>query len=418
MKYIGLLDCNNFFVSCERLFRPDLINRPVAVLSSNDGCIVARSKEIKDMGIPMGVPYFQVKDILDKEKSTLFSSHFALYRDISRRVFEVVGTIIVNIEQYSIDECFFEFESNEPEKFLWTIKRQVEQAVGIPVSIGAAASKTQAKYVNSVAKKTTGIAVWDTELWGSKMEHVALAEIWGVGAGRSRQFSEKGILTVLDLVNTEPQVVTRLFGIEGLRLRDELRGRACLRVERKKVAQKSIMSTRSFSQTTTDIDILYDAIGYHLQHCVSDLKDMELMATNLKILIAPSRHGDFMLQGSSLEVTLNTPTRDLFTLQKTAHNMLIECFRVGVPYKKAGVIMSNLVASESETGSLFETYDNAASVKLKSLTDAVLNINKRYGKNLLQIGRSESKGGLWQSKKNSLSPAYTTNWQQIIAVKA
>jgi DNA polymerase V len=145
---------------------------------------------------------------------------------------------------------------------------------------------------------------------------------------------------------------------------------------------------------------------------------MDLLATSLRILIAPSRHGDFMLQGASLEVSLIAPTRDLFTLQKAAHNMLNECYRVGVPYKKAGVIMTGLVASVSETGSLFEEYNNAESTKLKGLTDAVLNINKRYGKNLLQLGRSESKGGLWQSKKNALSPAYTTNWNQIITVKA
>src|SRR3989338_2114936 len=163
MKYIALLDCNNFFVSCERLFRPDLLGKPVVVLSSNDGCVVARSKEIKDKGIPMGVPYFQIKDTLTEIGATIFSSHFALYRDVSRRVFEVVRTYQSEIEQYSIDECFFTSESEDPYRWVEEMKRRVEQEVGIPVSIGVASSKTRAKYVNTVAKKTTGIAIWGEE---------------------------------------------------------------------------------------------------------------------------------------------------------------------------------------------------------------------------------------------------------------
>jgi DNA polymerase V len=417
MKYIGLLDCNNFFVSCERLFRPGLNNKPVAVLSGNDGCIVARSKEVKDMGIPMGVPYFQVKDILLQSKTTLFSSHFALYRDISRRVFEVVRTMIEDIEQYSVDECFFVFESEEPEEFMWKLKRQVELEVGIPVSVGAAASKTQAKYVNSVAKKTNGVAVWDAEKWGGEIKNIKLSEIWGVGAGRSRQFSQKEIVTVFDFLNLDQQVVSRLFGIEGQRLRDELMGKSRITVMNMRVAQKSIMSTRSFAKTTTDINVLDDAVRFHLHQNVADLNDMDLLATSMKVMIAPSRHGDYMLQGSSKEVLLTSPTKDLFVLQKVASELLKACYKPDVPYKKAGVLMSNLVANESITASLFDSPANQSTTK-NLLTDTVLSINNRFGKNLVQLGRSEAGRGTWQSKSESLSPSYTTKWSDLLIVKA
>lgn len=417
MKYIGLLDCNNFFVSCERLFRPSLNNKPVAVLSGNDGCIVARSKEVKDMGIPMGVPYFQVKDMLQQSKTTLFSSHFALYRDISRRVFEVVRSIIEDIEQYSVDECFFVFESNEPEEFLWSLKSQVEQAVGIPVSVGAAGSKTQAKYVNSIAKKTNGVAVWDTEKWESETSNINLSELWGVGSGRSKQFSQKELVTVSDFLNLDKQVTDRLFGIEGLRLRDELTGKSRLMVKSKRAAQKSIMSTRSFSKTTSDIYVLDDAIRFHLLQNVSDLNDMDLLATSLRVTISPSRHGDYMLQGSSKEVLLTSPTNDLFVLQKVASELLKACYKPDVPYKKAGVAMSNLVANEAITASLFDTVpDQTASVS--QLTETILGINNRYGKDLIQLGRSETGRGTWQSKSESLSPSYTTKWSDLLVVKA
>ncbi len=417
MKYIGLIDCNNFFVSCERLFRPDLVGKPVVVISSNDGCVVARSQEIKDRGIPMGVPYFQIKDNLATMKATVFSSHLALYRDVSRRVFETVRESYQQIEQYSVDESFFSFESNDPEQLMTVLKRQIEQQVGIPVSIGVATSKTRAKYVNSVAKKTGGIAVWDNVRWETCAANIRLSEIWGVGAGRSKKFTDKGIITVADLLQLEASVVGRLFGIEGVRLQTELAGNSIFEVKKQKLAQKSVMSTRSFSSTIADFTVLQDAVFYHLYQGVKDLEAMNLVTVSLRVMIAPSRHGDFVLQGASKEVLLTAPTRDLFVLQQVATKLLKDCFKSGVPYKKAGIVMSGLVAPESLTSSLFGV-ENEKDNLTTELSRAIFAINKQHGKALLQLGRSTNKAPNWRARKDFISPAYTTNWSDLRVVQA
>jgi DNA polymerase V len=417
MKYIGLLDCNNFFVSCERLFRPDLIGRPVVVLSSNDGCVVARSKEIKDNGIPMGVPYFQIKDIMKEIGAVSFSSHFALYRDISRRVFEVVRQTFDNIEQYSIDECFFAFESDDPEKLVRELKRQVELLVGIPVSVGVSTSKTCAKYVNSVAKRTGGIAVWDESKWGSEIAKIKLSDIWGVGSERAKAFSQKGIIFVSDLLATDTAVVAKLFGIEGVRLKSELLGVEVLGVKRQSIAQKSVMSTRSFAATSSDFAVLEDAVKYHLHQGVKDLENMDLLATGLRVMIAPSRHSDYALQGASEYVVLTQATRDLFVLQQAAQRLLKACFKPDVPYKKAGIVLTGLVSPLGTTGTLFGE-ENAALERTSQLSKTIFDINKKHGKSLLQLGRAENKISSWSSKSESVSPSYTTEWSQIKVVRS
>ena len=415
MQYIGLLDCNNFFVSCERLFRPDLKMRPVVVLSSNDGCVIARSKEIKDIGIPMGVPYFQIKDTLREINAVSFSTHFALYRDISRRVFDVVREHFDTVEQYSIDECFFSFESDSPEELLAGLKATVEQVVGIPVSVGASSSKTRAKYVNGIAKKTTGIAVWGENEWLAKSSDISLYEIWGVGKGRMDVFKKHGLKTVADFCALEERMVSKLFGVEGSRLYHELHGRCADGVKRSVVAQKSIMNTRSFANTTTDIQVLRDALLYHLHQGVKDLENMNLLAQNIRVLILPSRHGDYVLQGSSLDYSCSA-TKDLFVLEEIVMKLLSECYRPGVPYKKAGVIISNLVSPASQTESLFAA--DAKAQNTKAASEAMFAINKKHGADLLQLGRLSTKAASFGSKKELLSPAYTTNWTQLRTVLA
>ncbi len=415
MSYIGLLDCNNFFVSCERLFRPDLKYRPVVVLSSNDGCVIARSKEIKDIGIAMGVPYFQIKDTLREINAVTFSTHFALYRDISKRVFEVVREHFDTVEQYSIDECFFTFDSDNPKETLLELKSKVEQAVGIPVSLGAASSKTRAKYVNGIAKKTTGVAVWGEEEWIAQTPDISMYEIWGVGKGRMDQFKKHGLKTIADFCTLESRVVSKLFGVEGSRLHAELNGISVDSVKRASVAQKSIMNTRSFANTTTDTEVLRDALLYHLHQGVKDLESMGLLVQNLRVLILPSRHGDYMLQGSSKDYSF-AATKDLFALEQVVIRLLSECYRPGVPYKKAGIILSNLVPSGGQTESLFPEDNKTQNTKVVS--EALFAINKKHGADTLQLGRLTSSSPAWEVKKELSSPAYTTNWSQLKTVLA
>lgn len=417
MDYIGVIDCNNFFVSCERLFRPDLKNLPVIVLSSNDGCVVARSQEVKDMGVPMGVPVFQIKDIIKDNAITTFSSHFALYRDISSRVFSVLKDILKEVDIYSIDEAFFKI-SAESESVLWTelehLKTRVEQSVGIPVSIGVAATKTQAKYANRLAKKNSGIYVFSREDWQVKTSEIKLSEIWGVGRASLNKYTKNSILTVADLLACPKPRLDHLFGISGLRLQSELKGDIVHQVNAKRSTQKSIMSTRSFAKNISDKSVIKDAIAYHVRQVVSEMRSLNLQASYMTLHLGTSRFNEFQLQGGSTQVVFETNTDDLLLMMTEALSKVETLFKVGVLYKKAGVVVGGLLPKTAFQTSLFETEVPTDRADFNQAIDV---INKKLGQNSLVLGR-QSKDSLWRSSSNNLSPAYTTNWTKLAVVKA
>jgi len=417
MSLIALLDCNNFFVSCERLFRPDLIGRPVVVLSSNDGCVVARSKEIKDKGIPMGVPHFQIKDTLKQIGAVCFSSHFALYRDVSRRVFEVVSENFPNTEQYSIDECFFALPDSVNTDKLTLLKRQVEQQVGIPVSIGIASSKTRAKYANTIAKKTNEVTIINDKNWSKLIDQINLNQIWGVGRSRTLQFAKYNLKTVADFLKLQPRQVATLFGNEGLKLYSELNGQQVNRLEAIKPKQKSIMSTRSFRDTTTNLDDLNEAVKYHIYQVVDDLQRMNLLAKRLIVMISPSHYGDYFLHGKRMEIILTTPTANLLTLQKEAMQALKKIYEPHIPYKKAGILLGGLMEFGTETMSLFTEAAAKKEQKGQSITEEIYRLNERYGKTLIKLGSLDNTDSVWHEKKDNISPAYTTRWSDLKIVK-
>lgn len=410
---IGLLDCNNFFVSCERLFRPDLIGKPVLVLSSNDGCVVARSQEVKDIGVSMGVPYFQIKDMVKKHDITVFSSHFSLYRDVSRRVFAVMRAELPMVEQYSIDEAFFRLDGDS-EMVAKHLKATVEQSVGIPVSVGVAPTKTLAKLANAKAKKASGIHVIDIATLPEFASSTPLAAIWGVGGKLELRYKQHGMLTVADLIAADSARIEKLFGVTGRRLQKELQGISALPLQPKHEPQRSIMSSRSFPKTTADCAILADAIAYHVRHAAADLRAQSQLAARLAVAIRPSRHGDFLLRGGSKEVLLAAPTNDTFVLLKAAHDLLIELFEAGVPYKKAGVILSGLCPAGGGEQSLFESSPHEEQNPLLSIVDE---LNKKKGKEIVLLG-SHLSTAKWQSRADVRSPAYTTQWNEIAVVKA
>lgn len=414
--WVALLDCNNFFVSCERLFRPDLKGKPVMVLSSNDGCVVARSQEIKDMGVPMGVPIFQIKDSLKDKNVTTFSSHFALYRDISRRVFEVLRREVQTIEQYSIDEAFFTLcgPHEVVEARATALKDTIEREVGVPVSISVARSKTIAKYASSLAKRTNGIKVLANEEWRILQNKVELGEIWGVGSKTSQTFKAKGLVTVADFAKLEERTVKTLFGVLGERLQNEFKGMFTASLTRSLEPQKSILHTRSFRETTTDIEVLKDAVAYHLREATEDLRSMGFLTKALTVYLGTSRYGDYLLQGGSKSLILQTPTSDTFTLIREAMLVVDELYIAAVPYKKAGVLLTDFSPILSRQMSLFEEKKEAKTKELMPMLDAV---NKKIGKGSVVLG-TRLKEVRWQSSQLKRSPAYTTNWKDIAKVKA
>jgi len=413
-EWIGVLDCNNFFVSCERLFRPDLHGKPVVVMSSNDGCIVARSKEVKDMGIAMGVPYFQVKDMLNKHKTKAFSSHFALYRDISRRVFAVMREELDFVEEYSVDEAFFAIDG-DPEVVAKRVKLAVEARVGIPVSVGIARTKTLAKYANSVAKKGTGVFYLTDELWSEHQVNTPLQAIWGVGGRTEISYKEHGILTARDLLNTDTSRLKSMFGINGVRLQSELDGVSVLALDQVRADQKSIMSSQSFSKETTDISVIKDAVAYHLRQALVSLRGSELKAKALRVSILTSRHGDFLLRGGSKEIVFNSPTNDNRELLVMANRLVDELYEKDVPYKKTGITLNGLVSNQTEQASLFDTREDKAEA-WQTVNTVMDSLNQR-GRDTILLG-SRLKQGHWKAKKESRSPAYTTNWKELVEVKA
>ncbi len=415
MNYIGLIDCNNFFVSCERVFRPDLRKKPVVVLSGNDGCIVARSQEVKDMNIPMGAPYFQVKDILSDIRATLFSSNFTLYRDLSRRVFAVVAAELGTVEQYSIDECFFSISGEDEVVYerLSKLRQSVERATGIPVSIGVARSKTQAKYASKCAKKTAGICLLSQAEWISNAGTLTMAELWGVGTARARAFSGKGLITVADYLATPRNQIAMWFGLEGVRLWSELRGEVALPVKPALADQKSYMSSGSFSAETYDYKIIEEAVFHHVEVVARDLYKHEQCTALLRVFIYPSRYSDFAFHGASNEVILVVPTDDIFTLQERAAELLKVGYKAAVPYKRAGVVIGQITPAKSRSLSLFD--DNTAK---SGVSTVLFDLQQKFGQDRIKLGAIDTASSrVWQSKRTALSPRYTTEWESLKVVR-
>lgn len=412
-NYIGVIDCNNFFVSCERLFRPDLLKRPVIVLSSNDGCVVARSQEIKDMGIPMGVPYFQIKDSLKDNEVAVFSSNFTLYRDISRRVFGVVKELLTNFEPYSIDEGFFSVDGASAQNIALELRERVGQAVGIPVSVGIAPSKTLAKWANGRAKKSGGVYMLRNEAWQTMSSQVTLGELWGVGGRGAQAYAAHGVTTAADLIAADPARVARLFGVAGVRLRAELLGQAAYAIQNQQGTKQSIASSRSFERSTQALAVVQDAVAYHVRQAVSGLRRQGLCASKMTVTICSSRYEQNGPGYAVREIELLAPSDDVFVFLRHATQVVEILFASGVAYKKAGVVLSGFTPTSFVYQGLFDT-PNAATAQVAAVVEA---LNVRQGGALVTIG-SHLKESKWSTRRETLSPAYTTRWSALRIVQA
>jgi DNA polymerase V len=414
MKYVGLADCNNFFVSCERVFRPDLWGKPVVVLSSNDGAVVARSEEVKKLGVPMGVPYFKVRDIFEKNHVAVFSSNFDLYRDISDRVMNTLRAEVEDMEQYSVDEAFFEMEVKSvapAKKEMERLRDLLYKNLGVPVSFGLAPTKTIAKYANGLEKRKSGVSILTKADWKKLTPEVPLSELWGVGAAMSKRFREHSLISVADLLAADPTRVSKLFGIYGLRLLAELSGEKSKGQKDEDDLPKTIMSTRAFSKTTEELSVLEEALAYHVSRAAEELRAKEAVAGRLAIMILTSRHSDWFLKGGTGESLLPEPTSDTTVLLREAKRLAKEIFEVGVPYKKAGIVLGNI---QSKGFSQINLFGN--SVDNTELMRAVDTLNKKLGPDSVTIGRAKYKEG-WTNRHDYRSKRYTTSWNELKTIK-
>lgn len=391
------------------------MQKPVLVLSSNDGCVIARSKEVKELGVEMGVPYFKVKDDLQKQGVTIFSSNITLYRDISKRVMETLASFAVPFEPYSIDEAFFildEYDEVGARTFAQRIRERVETWTGVPVSIGVGQSQLIAKYAGSRAKQEDGVfLIAGGDAWREEMKQIHVGALWGVGRKTTQKCVDHGFTSAYDLAHADPAVLKNLLGIEGARMQAALNGVSSYTTENVS-DQKSIMSSRSFGETTTKKSVLLDALSYHTTHAAEKMRAMEMATTRMSIHIRPRRHGTHALRGGHREILFPTPVHDTRTLITEVRHALEDLYEEHVPYIKAGVTLGGFVPVRYTQHTLFGSADTEESRALTRTIDA---LNARFGALSVRPGTISHKR-TWRPRSVARSKAYTTKWSEILTV--
>lgn len=417
----ALCDCNNFYVSCERLFNPSLLGKPVVVLSNNDGCVISRSNEAKALGIKMGQPVFEISRLVREQGVMLCSSNFSLYDDMSRRVMNILKEISPVTEVYSIDEAFMDFSGIPADmlrKLGVRIVRQVKQYTGIPISIGIAPTKTLAKAANKVCKKSPEMEGCCVLYGESDIERVLktfpVEDVWGIGRRHAALLSGPGIKTAWDFTRLPAAFVRSQMAVTGLRTWEELRGNPCIKMERMPHLKQQISTSRSFARDIYGYDDLLAAVISHTVACAEKLRKQNGVCGELYVFIYTNRFRENAPQlYDSRRVSTGIPTDDTLELVQLASKALKSLYKEGFGYKKAGVILSDIVKKESVQLNLFDEKNYEKSAKLMKAIDAV---NRIQGRNSLFLAAQNS--GVLEMHREHLSKRFTTNWNEILIVKA
>jgi DNA polymerase V len=420
---IALVDCNNFYVSCERLFRPDLLDRPVAVLSNNDGCIVSRSQEVKDLGIKMAVPVYQVRHLVKQHNIQLFSSNYALYADMSARVMSILEEFAPAVEVYSIDEAFLNLTGicRDPIAYGHRIKATMQRSTGIPVCVGLGPTKTLAKLANFAAKKwprTGGVLDLSDPLRREKlMRIVPVNEVWGIGSRIASHLNQLGIVTVRDLARQPPERILAQFNIVVARTVLELNGIPCLKLEEMAPDKQQIVCSRSFSRRLTEYGELSQALAEFASRAAEKLRSQNSVAGHISIFIRtnPFNPQEPQYQRSA-GMRLKASTQDTRVLIGEAHRLLNELFRAGYRYHKCGVQLSH-IQSATTPGQL-DLFGLSATIRQAdspALMQAVDRINRRFPKGIAVAATGFDRS--WQPKAERVSKRYTTDWRELVYAK-
>ncbi|MGZ8182308.1 MAG: Y-family DNA polymerase [Methylobacter sp.] len=421
---IALVDCNNFYVSCERVFRPDLIGKPVAVLSNNDGCIVARSQEVKDLGVKMGVPLFQIQQLVNQHNIQLFSSNYSLYADMSARVMSVLEEFTPSLEVYSIDEAFLDLTGiypyqKDPTAYGQRIRKAVYRATGIPVCVGMGPTKTLAKLANFAAKKwkqTGGVLDLSDPVRREKLIRIVpVGEVWGIGSRTTAKLNQLGINTVWDLAIQPSKRIQAQFNIVIARTVMELNGIPCLELEEVTPDKQQIVCSRSFSRRLTEYGELSQALAEYCSRAAEKLRHQHSVAGHISVFIRTSPFNPQEPQYQrSAGVMLPSATQDTRVIVSAAHRLLKEIFKPGYNYQKCGVQLSH-IQPETTPGQidLFEIASNQHDGK--QLMDTVDRINRRFPKAISLAATGFDK--TWKPKAERISQRYTTDWRELVWVK-
>lgn len=421
-QLFALVDVNNFYVSCERVFAPKLEGVPMVVLSNNDGCAVARSAEVKALGVKMATPWFQMKDLAKQHGIQAYSSNYTLYGDMSSRVVEVLRRFTPNLEVYSIDESFLQIETvlkqyADPTSLGQIIKQDVKDTTGLPVCVGIGTSKTLAKLANHLAKKhpqfagVCDISSMPKEALYQWMVETAVGEVWGIGGKTAKKLKELKINSVFDLAQISPQAMRQQFGVVIERICYELRGVSCLQLEEVAPAKQQIISSRSFGKPVTSMEELAESVATHAARGAEKLRSQKSVTGALTIFVQTNPHKPFEPQHhQSITVVLSDPSDNTLTLTSAALKGLKQIYKTGFKYKKAGVILNLLADKPTMQQSLFD--DIEVKGKSAGLMKAMDSINSRFGNAAIKTAASGTKQD-WQMRSGNRSPNYTTQWDEL-----
>ncbi|MDC4797886.1 Y-family DNA polymerase [Acinetobacter baumannii] len=413
-KVFFLIDVNNMYVSCERVFDPSLNDKPVIVLSNNDGCAVARSNESKALGIKMGVPLFQIKDIVQQHNVLVLSSNYAMYAEMSRRFHKILSSYVTaeEVEPYSIDECFVDFSAYEKnfdlEKVGQQMRQQIWKWLGLPVCVGIGRSKTEAKIANHIAKKNPGFnSVCDlVSMDPCNKEYyfslIDVSEVWGVGRKHSKKLQSMGINTVLDLACAEPREMQKKFSIVMARTIYELQGISCIEIEHTPPSKKQIVASRSFGGRVTELTDLKEAISMYAQDACKRLRDEGLLC-GCMIAFVQSNPFDpnVPFYNKSITGSFSEPTDCAIDFVKAATRMLNDIYKEGIKYKKCGVVLTGLEPKSGHTYDLLTDFEMIE--KKEQLMRALDNVHTKFGKKKIGVGPCFIPNRNWSMSRDKLS---------------
>lgn len=420
----ALVDCNNFYASCERVFLPELNGKPIAVLSNNDGCVISRSEEAKAAGITMGVPAFQIKDLVKEKNIQIFSSNYALYGDLSRRVMAILNQFTPNIEIYSIDEAFLNFDGLNIEDYHnygLQMKQRVQKWLGIPICVGFAETKALSKVANKIAKKfqdrTQGVYVIDSEEKRIKaLKWTKIEDVWGIGYRMTKKAKLRNIKTAFDFIQPQHEVwIKNTMGVTGLRLKAELEGKSVLDLEPVAEQKKSIAITRSFPKQISDFDLLRERITTFAAVCAEKLRKQKSCCHTIIVMLVVDKHtiktSKYYFNSA---VTLPYATNSTLTIANTAVELLKQLHQGNehLKFKKAGVIVSELIGENQKQLQLFEEENP----KHLALMKAMDRLNAKIGETKVKLA-SQNLELTWDMNQKHLSNKYTTNFKEILEIR-
>ncbi|WP_353777185.1 DUF4113 domain-containing protein [Winogradskyella sp. 3972H.M.0a.05] len=416
----GLIDCNNFYASCERVFNPSLRNVPVAILSNNDGCVISRSDEAKAIGLPMGAPIFKWEGFCKLNNIKVLSSNYPLYGDMSNRVMTILEQFTPDVEVYSIDEAFVQFKGFDDYDFNDygnQIRKRILKWTGIPTSVGIAPTKALSKVANKIARKfpdyTKGVYVINSEESRIKaLKWIPLESVWGIGRGLQKRLKAKGCKTAYDFTLLPDEWVRKTFSITEWKLKKDLEGIQKLDLDQREV-KRAIATTRSFDYTYNDINYIKERVSTFASSCAEKLRKQKSSCHMIIVMLSSDSHKRQLEQHrASTRVILPYPTDSSLVISKLAVDAVTSIHKKGIQYKRAGVIVTGLVPTDNHQLDMFH-FENP---KHKPLMSAIDNINKKYKDYKIKIG-SQDLERTWKMRQERLSPRYTTNINEIIKVK-